>query len=241
MGETAELDERPLVPGELRGYRQFHLVGGGLYPLVHRAGGPWDGRLERAVCAAGEDHAAPAPDCRCGLYAWYLPGSATVCLGAWNAVVAAQGRCILGDRGFRAASARIEAVALPATVRWWPGAAARTRRLLAERYPSVDVHRSTRRMLQAHPPQDLTALGITPPRDASRAYRRLAVVLFAAFVVAGYSLVLLPREAVAAVAADWWPLAVVLVLLWQGALIWLVTRLMGQQAPHAEPAPPGGK
>lgn len=227
-----------LVPGELRGYRQFHRLPDGLYPLVHRAGGPWDGRLEHAVCAAGEDHAAPAADCRCGLYAWYLPGGATVVLGGWNAVIAARGRCILGDRGFRAASARIEAVALPPTVRWWPGAARRTRDSLAARYPGTRVHRSTRAMIRAHPPQDLAALGVRPPADRSRGYRAALVVLLVAFTAAGYSLAVLPREAVSAVAAQWWPAVIVVVLAWQCALVWLVTRLISEQAPHVEPSPP---
>ena len=109
----AVADDVALVPGELRGYRQFSLKDDGLYPLVHTVCGPWDGHLQRAVCASGARHAAPAADCLCGLYAWYLPGSATVSLGPVSAVVLARGRCVLGDRGFRAAAARIEAVSLP--------------------------------------------------------------------------------------------------------------------------------
>ena len=61
--------EPALVPGELRGYRQFQLRADGLYPLVRGGSGPWDGHLERAMCAAGAEHPAPAVDCRCGLYA----------------------------------------------------------------------------------------------------------------------------------------------------------------------------
>ena len=124
----AVADDVALVPGELRGYRQFSLKDDGLYPLVHTVCGPWNGRLQRAVCASGARHASPAADCLCGLYAWYLPGSATVSLGPVSAVVLARGRCVLGDRGFRAAAARIEAVSLPAAVRWHPAAAARARR-----------------------------------------------------------------------------------------------------------------
>ena len=74
----AVADDVALVPGELRGYRQFSLKDDGLYPLVHTVCGPWDGQLQRAVCASGARHASPAPDCLCGLYGWYLPGSATV-------------------------------------------------------------------------------------------------------------------------------------------------------------------
>lgn len=220
-----------LVPGELRGYRQFDLEGGGLRPLVHGATGPWDGVLEHAVCARGEDHAPPHAGCTCGLYAMYRPGSGTVPVGAANAVIAARGRCVLGDRGFRAASARVEAVALPPTVLLSPRLARRARRELALQYPHTRVYRSTRRMLRDHPPQDVRELGIVPPPDRSRGYRTAAVALWALFVVAGYSVVLLPRERAAELAADWWPLLVVLVLGVQAGLIWLLTRLMALQLP----------
>lgn len=223
-----------LVPGELRGYRQFELRADGLYPLVHARMGPWAGDLARAACAAGGEHPAPASDCRCGLYAWYRPGSATVALGPASAVVAARGRCILGDRGFRAAQARIEAVTLPAAVRWNP-AAARARRMLAERYPGARVYGSARRMLKDYPPQDVRELGIDPPPDRSREYRAAAVVLSVVILVLTSALAAVPRFAVAQVTADWWPLLVLLAVAWQAALVWLITRLLSLQ----NPTPPG--
>lgn len=225
-----------LVAGELRGYRQFFLREDGLYPVVHAARGPWNGHLERAACAAplAEDalpHEAPARGCRCGLYAMYLPGSATVVLGGANAVVSARGRTVLGDRGFRAAAARIEAVTLPASVRLSPRGRRRARRMLADRYPATRVYTSTRRMLRDHPPDDVTALGITPPPDPSRGYRLAAAVVWAGFVVGAYGLVLLPHDAVRSALRAWWPLLLGLFLAWQAALVRLVTLLMAQQAP----------
>lgn len=228
---SAPADDRPLVVGELRGFRQFFLVDGLLYPVVHRKAGPWHGRLERARCVHEPDHDAPVADCTCGLYAMYRPGSATVSLGAANAVVAARGRCILGDRGFRAANARVEAVALPAAVRLRPRAAGRTRRELALHYPGTRVYGSTRRMLRDHPAQDVRELGIVPPPDRSRELRAAAVLVWGVFVLAGYSVLFLPREAVSDVATQWWPGLVAVVLAWQGALIWLLTRLMALQTP----------
>jgi len=219
-----------LVVGELRGYRQFDLVDGALLPMVHRRSGPWSSGVEQARCALDDAHAPPVRGCTCGLYALYRPGSATVSLGAANAVVAARGRCVLGDRGFRAAAARVEAVALPATVRWWPGVR-RVRRALADRYPGARVYRSTRRMLRDFPPHDVSALGLDPPPDPSRGYRAVAVALFASFVAVGYGLLLLPREAVHDVAAQWWPVLVLLLLAWQAAVVWLLTRLMALQMP----------
>jgi len=227
-----------LVADELRGYRQFELRADGLYPLVHTGSGPWAGTLEQASCAAGADHSPPGAGCRCGLYGWYLPGTGTVLLGPANAVIAARGRCVLGDRGFRAAQARIEAVTLPATVRWNPRAAARTRQMLAERYPRTRVYRSVRQMVKDHPPDDVRALGIDPPPDRSRRCRAAAVATYVAGMVATPVLAGLPL-----VAADtfgrWWLLVVFgFVLTWQAGLVWLLARLVRLQAPS--PADDGG-
>lgn len=220
-----------LVPGELRGYRQFELRADGLYPLVHSGSGPWNGWRERARCAAGADHRSPAPDCTCGLYAWYLPGSATVSIGPANAVVAARGRCVLGDRGFRAAEARIEAVALPAAVRWSPPASSRIRRMLAQQYPHTHVYGSARRMLKDHPPHDVRELGICPPADPSRRYRAgvVAIVLLGLALTA--ILAALPRLAVAHGFEHWWPLLVLVTVAWQAGLVCLIVRLLALQTP----------
>lgn len=226
--------DRGLVVGELRGYRQFDLVDGRLHPMVHAELGPWTAR-QRAVCALDPTHAAPVRGCTCGLYAMHRPGSATVSLGATNAVVAASGRVVLADRGFRAERARVEAVALPATVRWSPRTVTRARVALAAGYPDTTVYSSTRRMLRDHPPHDVSALGVRPPADRSRGYRSIAVMLWLAFVVAGYGLVFLPRAAVADVAATWWPVLLLGFAAWQAALVWLVSRLMSLQMPRLDP------
>ncbi|HEX6249123.1 MAG TPA: hypothetical protein VFZ64_14725 [Nocardioidaceae bacterium] len=237
-GAAEPFDGPALVPGELRGYRQFELRPDGLYPLVHARSGPWDGRVEQATCALGRDHAPPAGDCRCGLYAWYLPGSATVAIGPVSAVIAARGRCVLGDRGFRAAEARIEAVSLPAALRLNPAAAARTRRMLAEHYPSTRVYTSARRMLKELPPHDVRSLGIEPPPDRSRAYRAAAVAMFVMAGAVTGVLAALPRLAVAHGFTNWWPLLVFSAVAWQVGLIFLVARLVALQAPTRTIAPP---
>lgn len=219
-----------LVAGELRGYRQFELRADGLYPVVHSECGPWDGRLEKARCAVGADHAAPAASCRCGLYGWYLPGSATVALGPASAVVSVRGRCILGDRGFRAAAGRIEAVSLPPSVRWNPRAVRRTRQMLAAKYPLTKVYGSTRRMLRDYRPQDVSGLGINPPVDRSRTLRTAVIVLWAAVLLPTYALAALHGQTPAAAVASWWPLVVLLAVGWQVGLVWLFTRLLALQS-----------
>jgi len=244
--DPSSADGPALVAGELRGYRQFDLRDGGLFPLVHSSAGPWAGGIEHARCDAGGEHEPPAPGCRCGLYAWYLPGSATVALGPASAVVAARGRCVLGDRGFRAASARIEAVTLPVLVRMHPVAARRAREMLARRYPGVRVYGSVRRMLKEHPPHDVRSLGIQPPRDRSRGYRAAAALLWLGVVLLAYSFAVLPRAAVASTVTRWWPAFVVLAVAWQAGLVWLFLRMLGLQTtgqPGGGPAGhrPGGR
>jgi hypothetical protein len=237
-GSGRSLPEPDLVPGELRGYRQFELRTDGLYPLVHSETGPWSGELEQARCARGGEHAAPAADCRCGLYGWYLPGSATVPLGPASAVISVRGRCILGDRGFRAAQAHVDAVALPASVRWSPGAARRAREMLATTYPETVVYDSTRQMLKDYPPHDVRGLGIDPPPDRSRGYRAAAMVLWATVVLPTYGLVAVPRETIADVVAHWWPLVLVLVIGWQVSMVWLFTRMLALQGTNPAGGPP---
>lgn len=228
---SAPREASALLPGELRGYRQFELRADGLYPLVHPGSGPWAGTLERARCAAAADHSPPAADCRCGLYGWYQPGTAAVLLGPANAVIAARGRCVLGDRGFRAAQARIEAVALPVAVRWNPWAASRARQMLAQRYPRTRVYRSARRMLKDHPPDDVRALGIQPPGDHSRRYRLAAAATYVTGMILTPVLAALPLLVPGAV-DKWWLWAVFLfVLAWQAGLVWLLAQLVRMQLP----------
>jgi hypothetical protein len=230
-GEPQSPTTGTLVPGELRGYRQFELRPDGLYPLAKATFGPWGGACEEARCAAGADHPAPSADCRCGLYGWYHPGSATVPLGPVSAVVAASGRCVLGDRGFRAARARIEAVSLPAAVRWNPRANAGARRMLAERYPDTRVYRSTRAMLRDHPPHDVRELGIQPPPDRSLCYRAALGGVFALGLLLVLTLAALPGLAVEHGAGGGWFGIVAFTVAWQAAMVWLVARLLDLQAP----------
>lgn len=225
----------PLVPGELRGYRQFLLLEDGLYPVVHWAAGRWEPGGQVAGCSAGGDHEAPHRDCTCGFYGWYDPSGTAGSYGGAKAVVAVSGRVVLGDRGFRAARGRIEAVTLPVGLRWHPAGAARARRMLAERYPGVPVFGSSRAMVRAHPPHDVRELGIGPLDRMPLRCRRAAYALWALFVLAGYGVLLLPREAVARTMTTWWPLMVLGVLGWQVALVTLMVRSQpGSGAPGGE-------
>ena len=225
-------DERPLVPGELRGYRQFLLLEDGLYPVVHWAAGRWENGDQPARCSTGASHDVPDRGCTCGFYGWYHPTGTAGAYGGATATVAVSGRVVLGDRGFRAARGRVEAVALPLALRWQPGGATRARRMMAARYPGVPVYRTVRRMVRDHPPHDVSALGVGPVGRAPLRCRRAALVLWCLFVVTGYGVLLLPHGRVANVAATWWPVLVLGVLGWQVALIALMVR--------SQPKPVGG-
>ena len=148
-------------------------------------------------------------------------------------MVAARGRSVMGDHGFRAASARIEAVALPARVRARPRAAERARGMLAARYPQTAVYRSRRRMLREHPPHDLRALGITARPTAARRYKRAALCVWVLGVAACYSVALVPREAVRGAGPAVWLGALGGFLLWQALLVWLVARCSTPPRPSA--------
>jgi hypothetical protein len=232
---SAQVDaDRVLVPAELRGYRRFDVTETGLCPTVRGRDRAWDGRLEHARCLAGRAHEAPAPDCGCGLYAWHHPDDARADsgFGTVTAVVAARGRVLLCDHGFRAASARVEAVAL----RRPPG---RTRahhsevvRNLAEAYPDAVIYPSRRQMLRAHPPHDLSALGVDPGPSPSGRQRRRALSLWLAGLLALYALI----AVLAGTGAPTAPQAAIglgVFLAWQAALI----RLVGSASATAAEAP----
>lgn len=215
-----------LVPDELRGYRRFRLAGGNLMPTVYVAVGPWDALDEHAVCADGSEHAVPARDCGCGLYGWYHPSRATSASGFGDvtAVIAARGRTILGEHGFRSAGARIEAVAVPARSHAVPGAARRARRSIAERYPYTAVYRSRRRMLRDHPPADLAGLGISVSAAASPHRRRRVVAVWAVGLVVLCTVAAVLSGALARAEPLAWASTLGVLLVWQALLIRMVGR-----------------
>jgi hypothetical protein len=216
-----------LVPGELRGYRRFRLAADGLHPTVQRTG-PW-AALEQAVCVRQRSHTPPAAGCGCGLYGWYHPADADVSgFGDVTAVVAASGRVVLGEHGFRAAAARVEAVALP-----WTASTPARRRMLAERYPDAAVYSSTRRMLRSHPPDPLDSLGLSAGPSRAARDRRAALTAWLLGVAVLYGLVLLPWTAAGpgGIAAG-----ILGFLAWQALLVRLFLRSTADPEPGASTA-----
>ena len=219
-------DPPALVAGELRGYRRFRLAEDGLRPPVHIAAGSWSWPVEQARCAVDDGHAPPARGCGCGLYGWYHPSCTGLGTG-WGdvtAVVAARGRIVLGDTGFRAAAARVQAVTLPRRARLSPRRRRRCERVLAERYPGVLVYRSRRRMLRRHPPEDLSSLGITVRPSTAPRYRWTALAVWLAGVLTLCSVAVVPRPVLVGITPAGWLVALAGFVLWQAALVWLVVR-----------------
>jgi hypothetical protein len=158
---------RALVPGSLRGYRTWRLMGrradvpDGALPLtsVTRREVVWTPTLT-ARCAPNDtgtpgpwsstlavDHRAPQAGCTCGIYGWYAPTDTGMVSARVFGVVEASGLTLMGERGFRSETARITAVVT------------RNRRLAAacER-AGIAVYRSRRDLLRDHPPEDLSSL-----------------------------------------------------------------------------------
>lgn len=230
--------EAALVPGELRGYRQFRLREDGLYPVARGYTGPWDGETARAVCAEDAGHTAPGRSCACGFYGWYHPSDAVGQHGEAAAVIAARGRTILGDKGFRTAAARVVAVTLPLRLRLRPAAAARAQRMLAARYPDTRVYGSRRKMLRDHPPEPTDVLGIRPCRNISRLCARVAAVLQVLFLVVAYAAILLPPDALSIGARRTIFITALLVVTAAHLLLAAVARI-SRRAPSAARGAPG--
>jgi hypothetical protein len=87
----------------------------------------WDGREMHATCYDANrgltrgvgwldaPHESPHPDCQCGIYAYHTPGPRSWFGEAYwcEGVVSAWGRIVVHGDGFRAAHARVEALAVP--------------------------------------------------------------------------------------------------------------------------------
>jgi hypothetical protein len=164
-------DGRPLVPGALRGYRTWRLrrrrapADGDSLPLtaVTRAV-VWGPTLTAGCTPESTDHpgsgpatpdgahAAPAAECRCGVYGWYDPADTGILHARVFGVIEASGLVLMGERGFRAERARIVAVVT------------RNRRLTAAcEQAGIAVYRRRRDLVRDFPPEDLSALLGDPP------------------------------------------------------------------------------
>lgn len=167
--------EVPLVPGTLRGYREWirrtdrHLAAVS-YNTV------WEDGVNQAICQyqrlmtisglpsrqhrLGEG-SVPGPRCTCGFYAVHEPDERKWMDHCLFGVIEASGRVIVGTRGFRAEKARIVAVYAPELTDG-----------LIRNYPSVTWFTDRERMLEVYPPQDITTL--VPEIVAMRAAEQLA-------------------------------------------------------------------
>lgn len=180
-------------------------------------------RRQEAEYLTGGGHPAPDPSRGCGLYGWSHPADARADSGGdVTAVIAARGRVVPGDSGSRAPAARVEAVPVPRLL--VGGDVDDHRKVLAERYPDVVLYRSRRRMLRAHPPEDLDALGIDVRPSAANRYRTAALLTWLGGVLALYSVAVLPRGAVRDAPPAVWLGALVGSVLWQVLLVALAVR-----------------
>jgi hypothetical protein len=130
----------PSIPGKLYGLRAWKVTtqeGKERLAAVHD-GATWPcGEWLEATCGRGAPHAAPDPDCSCGIHAWHpRRSSARRALATRShvvGVVEATGAVELHEDGFRAQRAR------PAALMLTPGANVARIRRLAECYAAEVV------------------------------------------------------------------------------------------------------
>jgi hypothetical protein len=118
--------ERALVPGTLRGFRQWRPgLDQSLRPVNIQEAPPWSRGINHAICSPKESlytgayarpHSAPHSPCQCGFYAHYDP-EISVPLNYYvnsphtvHGIIEASGKVIMGTRGFRAEKAEIVAL-----------------------------------------------------------------------------------------------------------------------------------
>lgn len=120
-------NETPLYPGTLFGSRHFDITGGSIF--VRKEMPPnflsgvmysdiWYPGDNQAVChawgAVASDHQVAMKNCSCGFYAYFSNQEHSFDTSRFiRAVVEAWGRVTVGDKGFRAAKAKIVAVTMP--------------------------------------------------------------------------------------------------------------------------------
>src|SRR5262249_11862196 len=104
--------------------------------------------------------------CNCGIYAWYAPDDTGTLDARVFGVVEASGLVLMGDRGFRAARARVIALVT------------RNPRLAAAcAAAGVTVYRRRRHLLRGYPPEDVSGLlaaDSTPEPDEHEPSRQAA-------------------------------------------------------------------
>jgi hypothetical protein len=156
---------RALVPGSLRGYRTWRLLGrraqlaDGTLPLssvtrrvewaptLTARCTPNDGSPGPWSSVPHDDHNAPQAGCSCGIYGWYAPTDTGMVSARVFGVIEASGLILMGERGFRAERASITAVVT------------RSRRLAAAcEQAGIAVYRRRRDLLRDHPPDETSSL-----------------------------------------------------------------------------------
>jgi len=136
------VSEPPLIPAPLYGLRTWRLVvdadGERLSGVAQRTLWPEGGTWLDAACGSGGEHAAPQPDCDCGIHAWHPRRSSARRVLASRfevpGVVEAAGAVEVHEEGFRAERGRPYALFLA------PGRNAKLVARLCRRYGAELVH-----------------------------------------------------------------------------------------------------
>jgi hypothetical protein len=165
--------EHELIPGFLRGYRAWDWRPPVLRGKVRMF--DWHSGRNQAQCIGGVHHSrqtltvsderpqVPLRDCSCGFYATHQGFPANYA-GALEGSIKAEGRIILGEVGFRAQYATVEALCIG---KWTGlglglGFAGHTHKGVEEYY-GVPLFGSREELLREFPPHDISNLITLPP------------------------------------------------------------------------------
>lgn len=178
-GQTSEVE----TDCALLGYRYMKVSPKGelkaCVALRHRG---WAPGWQTATCSKRwTKHAAPAPKCSCGFYAWYFPHDVAGYAGTWRlpVVIEGAGTLQLGENGFRAEQARVVAIA-PGGIYQLAPRHSRWGRLSAEirqRYPDAQIYPTQRAMVADWGPSRPGPVRRDPVQWATPATARLLAEL----------------------------------------------------------------
>jgi hypothetical protein len=145
------------VPDVIYGYRWWRISNNFYLSAINRT--IWRVGENQARCLKNNSHAAPAPNCTCGIYARYFPSDIDDIVGYYSryrdyvkGVMAAYGNLELGTRGFRAEKAKIVAITYSEDVK-----NIELHERVAYNYKAL-LFKSFANLIEIYPPSDVSEL-----------------------------------------------------------------------------------
>lgn len=181
MAGPAKMTVIPDVVGEVRGYRTWDLLGGGMLDS-HTRGYVWHNGVNFAVCPyfPFRDHAVPDMLCGCGLYSASTPHHPQIPFGVFG-VVECSGGIVQHETGIqRSEKARVAALWLD------PVKLNRVQRQkLRRNYPGTRMYTFRWRMIRAYPPAGTRQWWLYRVPQAARLGVPMTMLMSSVIIMAG--------------------------------------------------------